>query len=438
MSRRGIFKYVIGLLLAPIFFLRLLYQSSFLAFGQIWAKKGRSVLTTTGIVIAVASITAVIASLTGLKAKVLADLETFGAKTIWVWFARPDTGPKKNISWWELRFWPDEFDGLLEHCPSVTKFSRVSWSGGRSVASYSEKTAEGVQLIGVDPGWEEIANRPVIMGRPFSEIDQSEGRLVCYIEVALRDKLCMDKECIGQMVTVKGRSYMVIGVIDQRPDLAVIDGGGGNRIEGYEMYIPFTTFLRLGNKRPGMHVMAMSNSPEVSEEAVTEIKFFLRQARRPALGPGEPDTFGAESMQSAIKQLNKLSQVITLVAGGVVGISLLVGGVGIMNIMLVSVSERTREIGLRKAVGAKKGAILTQFLVESIVLCFLGGIIGLGIGKLLTMGICSINKMMNMSQIPLWAVILSFGFCGTVGIAFGMFPAIKAARLDPIEALRHE
>ncbi len=425
------------LLLAPFFFLRLLYQSSFLAIGQIWAKRGRSVLTTTGIVIAVASITAVIASLTGLKAKVLADLETFGAKTVWVWFLRPDSGPKKNISWWELRFWPDEFDGLLEHCPSVAKYTRISPIDSRFVASFGEKTAEGVQVTGVDLGWEEIANRPVIMGRPFSEIDQSECRLVCYIEADLRDKLGMDKDCIGQMVSVNGRGYMVVGVIDRRPDLAVIDIGD-NRQEGYEMYIPYNTFMKLGNKRPFIYVMAMSNSPEVSEEAVSEIKFFMRKSRRPALSPGEPDTFGAQSMQSAMQQFNQLSQVITLVAGGVVSISLLVGGVGIMNIMLVSVSERTREIGLRKAVGAKKSAILTQFLVESIVLCFFGGLIGLGLGKLLTMGICSINKMMNMSHIPLWAVLLSFGFCGIVAIAFGMFPAIKAARLDPIEALRHE
>ncbi|MBN1392573.1 MAG: ABC transporter permease [Sedimentisphaerales bacterium] len=426
------------LLLAPIFFVRLMYQSSFLAIGQIWAKKGRSVLTTTGIVIGVASITAVIASLTGLKSKILADLETFGAKSIWVWFARPETGPKKNISWWELRFWPDEFDGLLEHCPSVAKYTRVSPIDRRFVVSFSDKTAEGVRLTGVDIGWEEIANRPVIMGRPFSEIDQSEGRLVCYIEAALRDKLGMDKDCIGQMVTVKGRSYMVAGVIDRQADLAVIGGGGGNRMEGYEMYIPYNTFLKLGDKRPFIYLIAMSKSPKVSEEAVSEIKFFLRKSRRPALSPGEPDTFGAQSLQSAMEQFNKLSQVITLVAGGVVSISLLVGGVGIMNIMLVSVSERTREIGLRKAIGAKKSAILTQFLVESIVLSFLGGAIGVGIGKLLTMGICSINKIMDMSHIPLWAVVLSFGFCGTVGIIFGMFPAIKAARLDPIEALRHE
>ena len=230
---------------------------------------------------------------------------------------------------------------------------------------------------------------------------------------------------------------MVAGVIQRRPDFAII-GGGGGRTEGYEMYIPMKTFLKLGDKRPFIYVIAMSKSPEVSDEAVSEIKFFLRNNRRPALSPGEPDTFGAESLQSAIKQFNQLSAVITLAAGGVVSISLLVGGVGIMNIMLVSVSERTREIGLRKALGARKGAILTQFLVESLILCFIGGLIGLGIGKLLTMAICSINKMLNMAHIPLWAVMLSFCFCGIVGIVFGMFPAMKAARLDPIEALRHE
>ena len=130
---------------------------------------------------------------------------------------------------------------------------------------------------------------------------------------------------------------------------------------------------------------------------------------------------------------------VTLVAGGIVGVSLLVGGVGIMNIMLVSVSERTREIGLRKAVGAKKSAILTQFLIEAVVLCFFGGLFGIGIGQLLTIAISNIpNAELDLAYIPWEAIALSFGFSGSVGIFFGIFPAIKAARLDPIEALRHE
>ena len=120
------------------------------------------------------------------------------------------------------------------------------------------------------------------------------------------------------------------------------------------------------------------------------------------------------------------------------GISLLVGGVGIMNIMLVSISERTREIGLRKAVGARKSAILTQFLVEAVILCFVGGLVGVGVGKLLTLGIAAINPLLEKTYIPFWSIVLSFGFAGSVGVCFGMFPAIKEARLDPIEALRHE
>jgi putative ABC transport system permease protein len=134
---------------------------------------------------------------------------------------------------------------------------------------------------------------------------------------------------------------------------------------------------------------------------------------------------------------NKIAVIVTMVAGGIVGISLLVGGIGIMNIMLVS--ERTREIGLRKAVGAKRTAILTQFLIESVVLRFVGGVVGVGVGQLLTFAIANIPKVeLDMAYTPWWGVAISFGFAGSVGIFFGMFPAIKATRLDPIEALRHE
>jgi putative ABC transport system permease protein len=134
---------------------------------------------------------------------------------------------------------------------------------------------------------------------------------------------------------------------------------------------------------------------------------------------------------------NKTAVIVTMVAGRIVGISLLVGGIGIMNIMLVW--ERTRAIGLRKAVGVKRAAILTQFLIESVVLCFVGGLVGVGVGQLLTFAIANIPKVeLDMTYIPRWAVTISFGFAGSVGIFFGMFPAIKAAWLDPIEALRHE
>lgn len=419
-----------ALLVIPIAFFRLFYQSVYLALGQIWANKTRSILTTIGIVIGVASVTAVIAALSGLKAKILTHVETFGTNTIWVFPRRPDEGPMRHASWWTIRFLPEHFDDMLEHCPSVKHLSRVGFSGRHTVRA-GDKSVENVQLTGIEPAYHEIQTRPVALGRPFSVIDDMQVRPVCLIDPKLRNELHLDRDCIGQTVRIGHHAFLIVGVIEPRPELQFGEGGE----EHYEVFVPFRTVFKL--RRPWIAAFAASKSPEVTEEAQAEIRFFLRRTRH--IRPGEPDTFRVESVQSFLDTFNKIAIVVTLVAGGIVGISLLVGGVGIMNIMLVSVSERTREIGLRKAVGAKKSAILTQFLIESVVLCFIGGFVGVGFGQLLTMAIANIPRVeLDMAYIPLWAIGISFGFAGAVGIFFGMFPAIKAARLDPIEALRHE
>jgi putative ABC transport system permease protein len=417
-----------GLLLAPLIFFRLVYQSAYLALGQIWANKTRSILTTIGIVIGVASVTAVIAALTGLKAKILSQVETLGSNTIFIQPQRPNTGPKSGLPWWQIRFKERDFDGLLEHCPSVGTFARMCWVGQYTVKC-GEKAVQNVEVRGVESAWHQIEKRTLAAGRELSEID--EGRAVCLIEAVVRDKLSLDRECEGASIRIGYRTFRVIGVIEKPPDLGF--GGGGQ--ERYEIIVPFKTAVKL-SQWPWIMTMAASKSTELSEEAVAEIKFFLRRMRD--IKAGEPDTFRVESLKSAIKTFNEIAMVVTLVAGGIVGISLLVGGVGIMNIMLVSISERTKEIGLRKAVGAKRSAILTQFLVEAVILCFVGGLVGVGFGELLTLAIAHLSPLLNKTYIPAWAIVLSFAFAGTVGICFGMFPAIKAARLDPIEALRHE
>lgn len=417
-----------GLLLAPLMLFRLMYQSAYLALGQIWANKTRSILTTIGIVIGVASVTAVIAALTGLKAKILSQVETFGSNTIIVQAHQPEKGPSSHLPWDRIRLKEEEFEGLLEHCPSVELYTRAAWAGQYTV-KYGEKSVEGVEVIGVEPAWHKIEHRPIVIGRELSAIDVDQS--VCLIEPELRDKLALDTDCAGESIRIGYRTFRVVGVIEKQTDIGL--GGGGQ--ERYQIIIPFKTASKL-QYRPWIWAFASGKSTDVLDEAVAELKFFLRRMRN--IKPGEQDTFMVESLKSAIQTFNNIAIVVTLVAGGIVGISLLVGGVGIMNIMLVSISERTKEIGLRKAVGAKRSAILTQFLVESVILCFVGGFVGVGVGELLTLAIANMNQLLEKTYIPAWAIVLSFAFAGTVGICFGMFPAIKAARLDPIEALRHE
>ncbi len=429
------FRLIYGVLIAVLrmcaIFFRLFYQSVYLALGQIWANKTRSVLTTIGIVIGVASVTAVIAALSGLKAKILTQVQTLGSNTIFIQPRRPDRGPQQHANYWTLRFLPEQCDGMLEHCPSVKRFGRQTSPGSYTV-SYREKSVENVRINGIEPACHQIESRPVMLGRPLSVIDEMQVRQVCLIDPKLRNDLRLDRDCIGEPILIGHNTFYIVGVVEPRPEGLF---GGGDQ-ERSEIFIPFKTSYKL-RQYLWVGVIAESKSAEVSEDARAEITFFLRRTRN--IKPGEPDNFEVQSLQNILEVFNKITFYVTMVAGGIVGISLLVGGVGIMNIMLVSVSERTREIGLRKAVGAKKTAVLTQFLIESVVLCFVGGLVGVGVGQLLTMAIANIpNVELDMAYIPLWAIGLSFGFAGSVGIFFGMFPAIKASRLDPIEALRHE
>ena len=417
-------------------FLRLFYQSVYLALSQIWANKTRAILTTIGIIIGVASVTAVIATLTGLKAEVLKMVEEIGTNTMVIIPGRPEEGANRFASWWTIRFLPEHFDGMLEHCPSVARFSRVAMVNPQTI-QHGEESVESVKITGVEPSYHDIVNRPFTLGRKLSVIDDMQVLHVCLIDSKLHYKLRLDRDCIGQSILIGHMKFIVVGVVEWRPPMEP----GQSPENHYEVFIPFRTAFIL-QQEPPVIAFAASKSTEIVEDAQAEIKFFLRRTRN--IKPTEPNTFEVSSVKRYMEMFNSIALILTLVAVGVVSISLLVGGVGIMNIMLVSVSERTREIGLRKAVGAKKSAILTQFLIESVVLCFVGGLVGIVFGQLLTMALVKIPRFliedfnMSMVYIPVWAIILSFGFTAGIGIFFGMFPAIKAANLDPIEALRHE
>lgn len=403
--------------------------SAMLALSQVWANKLRSILTTTGIVIGVASVTAVIAVLTGLKKNVLAEFASLGTNKMFIYPQWPGRFSGRGANTRRIQFLPTDFEGMLDHCPSISSFTRVIDSSGKVKSEYTQ--LETAAIYGIDPSWHEIENRSVTMGRPFTHVDNEQARPVAIIDAQIRDKLGLDRDCVGQSILIDDRTFLVVGLIEPKKERTMFSGGERSQ----EVYIPFNTCLKL--KRPYFTVVATSRSPELSADAQAEATFFLRKTRQ--ISPGERDTFRIEVVERMIEGFNKVADMTTIIASGIVGISLLVGGVGIMNIMLVSVSERTREIGLRKAVGARPSAIMLQFLVESVMLCFVGGAIGVLIGQALTSAVASIpDAKLDRAEIPLDAILMSFGFAGSVGLIFGMFPAIKAARLNPIEALRHE
>lgn len=413
--------------------LRLLLQSILLALGQIWANKTRSALTTIGLVIGVASVTGVIAALTGLKQKVLSEFESIAnTNSIYIMGNRPDHGPHQHASWRTIILKPEEFETIMDHCPSLERFTRMCDTNG--AVRYGEKMLERVPIRGIDKAWHKIENRAVILGRPFSIVDETHARQVCLITPALRDKLHLDRDCTGESIIASGKAFHIVGVVEEKTQPSMFGMIGDQAPQG-EIFVPFDTLYKhLG--QPWIMAIAASKGPEFSADAQAEVKFYLRRVRK--LKPGEPDTFRLEVVEKIVQGFERIAAVMTAVAGGIVAISLLVGGVGIMNIMLVSVSERTREIGLRKAVGAKASAILLQFLIEAVILCMFGGLIGVGIGQFFAFVLAKIPNGLDDAHIPFWAIALSFGFSAVVGVVFGMFPAIKAARLDPIEALRHE
>jgi putative ABC transport system permease protein len=409
----------------PLFYI----QAILLALSQIWVNKTRSILTALGIIIGVASVTSVIAALSGLKTKVLSEFEKIGANKMLIFPDRPDGAPRNKYPLEKIRLTPDELIAIRDNCPSVSMLSPQTSLG--ATIEYGAETRESINLLGIWPAWNQIENRDIIFGRPFTALDEEGARQVCLVNDKAIEELRLPSDPTGTHVLVNGRRFEIVGVIE-----TVQTSMFGRGSTSSEVFIPFSTAAKMQEKYFFFFITCRLKSPEVSEEAKAEATFVLRHAR--LLGPNDPNTFEIAPIDQFIEQFKAVAAGITAVAGGIVGISLLVGGIGIMNIMLVSVSERTREIGLRKAVGATPAAILMQFLLEAVTLCFVGGLIGVAIGQGLAYSVSKIPDVGVHMSVPWWAVVMSFGFSAFVGVVFGMFPAVKAARLDPIDALRHE
>lgn len=409
---------------------RLVWQTVFLAIGQVWANKVRAILTALGIIIGVASVIAVMSFLEAGRQWILSELDTaVGSRTMWIWGQVPES-KRGVLSWSDVRMTPYEARLLIDRAPSIESITPITQRSWR--VAHGRETKAGVAVYGVWPSWHEVEARQVILGRPLSEIDIAERRQVCLINQVGIEEFKLDTDPTGTYLLVNGRRFLIVGVLETK-EMGLNFGGGQPRAE---LYIPYDTH-RTMDPYAGTWFQANMKSPDLAEEAQAEVRMLLRNHR--GLAGDDQDTFGMEVIQNAIELFNNFARVVAGGAAAVVGISLFVGGIGIMNIMLVSVSERTREIGLRKALGAKPPVVLMQFLVEAVVLCLIGGLVGLAIGFGLTK-IVALAPDFPIQQIgvPLPAIVIGLGFSAGVGLVFGILPAIKAARLNPIDALRHE
>jgi putative ABC transport system permease protein len=411
--------------------LRVFTQTALFALVQMLSNKFRSVLTMLGIIIGVWAIVTVIAAVSGLNGFVLNEFEKFGATKMWIWGQRPDS-LRDKLTWSQVKISPTEAELLREHATTLERVTMLA--DERVTVRYKDVRKAGVRVTGIEPDWHEIEQRFVTAGRPFTRMDDEAQLQVCLVNDMGIDEFHLENGGVGEILLLNDRRFLIVGIVETK-EMSGMFGGDDSRTE---VFLPFSSMYKLDDWL-WTQMMAQMTSPDVAEEAEAEIRFILRRYRN--FDPEWEDTFGMWQMTEAVKNFRAMATGLTAGASVLVGISLLVGGIGIMNIMLVSVSERTREIGLRKALGANPLIILFQFLIEAVVLCVIGGAIGLILGQLSTLGLQHApipGLTMKHAEIPVWAIALAFGFSAVVGIVFGMGPAIKAARLDPIEALRHE
>ena len=394
--------------------------------------KLRSVLTTLGIIIGIAAVVAVVSVGGGAEHLMIAELERIGGAGMIVCF-RKDTIRREDGSYIKNKD-PEyiEYEDLafiIENCPSLKLATAQS---GMNLPVSHKHVNQSLDVQGTTPFYQEANNWYVQAGRFITENDLERRDPVCVIGSEVHKDLFQMRNPIGLELRIGTERFTVIGVMEEKGN-SMASEGWDNRV-----IIPITTMgIRFIGKYKGwIHLFCQAENYEKVEQAVAEIKVAMRQQH------GDEKYFKFFTAKEVIKQVGTVSRIVQILLGGVASVALFVGGIGIMNIMLVSVTERTREIGLRKAIGARRRDILIQFLIEAIVLSICGGLIGIFIGSsLASISGLIISKLMKASWpavVSIQAAFIAFSVSAFIGVFFGLYPANKAAGLTPTEALRHE
>lgn len=406
-----------------------IFEPIIVALTQLRANKMRSFLTILGILIGVGSVMGVTSIGEGLRRRIVKEFERLGGSSLII-VEPPRQWVQKDGRWvrrpWEEHLVVEDMKKIIEESEHVSKV--IPLNAGGVQLKYKKSNTAG-DFWGVNHEFSEAFSWPVAQGRFLNLKDLKKWRKAAVIGSKIKEDLFGSQPALGREIKINGQRFEVVGVMEEK---RIFDENWG-----YRVLLPFTTVGKriIGNDYLEV-LFVYTTGTQYADEAADEIRRVLRRYKE------HGDEFRVETAESQIQQVNKVFGIMKIVVGGIAFISLLVGGIGIMNIMLVSVTERTREIGIRKAVGAKRRHILTQFLIESASLCTFGGILGVLFGLGLGFGLSALITYLAHEPFPsvisIQATVIALVFSALWGIIFGVFPAWKAAKLDPVEALRYE
>ncbi len=400
-----------------------------IALRALWVNKMRSALTMLGIIIGVSAVIIMLAVGTGVRNKISEQISSIGSNLIIVVPGSSTQGGIRMGGGSQSTLTKDDADAILKECSAVYVVAPMH-NGAAQVVFGNQNWSTGIQ--GTTPGILEVRDCGLTAGRNMTEQDVRNANKVCLLGQTVVDNLFGSMDPVGQIIRIKKIPFTVIGVLESKGQSL------GGQDQDDTIIIPLTTAQKkiFGTTIPGMvrTIMVKARSTEDLSVAERQVTDLLRQRHR--IGPTKEEDFTVRNLTQMLQMAEQTAGVMTMLLAAIASVSLLVGGIGIMNIMLVSVTERTREIGIRMAVGAKTWDIRIQFIIEALTLSLIGGVTGIVIGSIISVILSSVFEF--PSVISLLSILLSFGFSGVVGIFFGFYPAYKASLMNPIDALRFE
>jgi putative ABC transport system permease protein len=396
-----------------------------ISLNSIRANKVRSFLATLGIVIGIMTVTILQTAIEGINRAFEKSISAVGADVLYIqkfeWFGKEDWEVYRNrrdIKWAEYEYFFENMNNAESICPTV---------GSSSVVSYKDFVSENMPVFGTTEEYQRTLGLEVAEGRFFTKRESDGGWAVCVIGYDVKDAFFQSVDPMGKVIEINGHNFKVIGTYDKMGSMLGLFSLD-NRV-----IIPIKSFFRIFGTRRSLTINVKATSVDALEDTKEEVRAVMKRARRiPVTGK---DDFGVNQQEAFKQTYESLTGLIKTIGTAITLLSLIVGSIGIANIMFVSVKERTKEIGIRKAIGAKRFTILLQFLIEAVTICLVGGSTGLLIAFPISL---VIDAFLLPTVMPLWVIVLALVISAIAGVVSGFFPAWSASKLDPVDALRYE